>query len=610
MRSPETQELYDIFNGRIQYVVPIYQRAYVWSEEENWAPLWDAIEDAADRYLEDPGAQGHATHFLGAIVLEQLHSEPGGVDRRIVIDGQQRLTTLQAIFVAASEVATEVGADDTANELSELTLNQARAATGDLRFKVWPSKRNRVEFKSVIDPELSAAENGRGIRGAFSFFKARFREWLNEEEQGGPTPQQRVEALRVCLDSLLYVVSINLDESDNAQVIFETLNATGTDLTALELSKNALFLQAERETPDGVDALHEESWEPTFEKEGDDYWEAEVRQGRLRRARSDLFLMHWLNMRLAPPKGVRATQLFETLRRDVLRGDEAPTMTEFIPELCADAQIMRSFDDFEAGTPEALFFERLSAIDTTTLLPLALLLFRSEEITTERRRRALAVLESWLVRRAILRYTSKNYNGVLASLLGRVKADLSAADDVIFEELRSADAATTLWPGDEEVRERLEHKEVYNYISRDKLRMLLEAVERDVRDPSKTEPIHVPAGLSIEHALPQEWESHWPVDVNAPDLEAATEARSAHVHRLGNLTLVTQPLNSSLSNAPWDQKRAELKKRSVLLLNQHLCDEGSWTEDDIDLRGRDFADRIIRTWPGAQSDHWNAMQAS
>ena len=101
--------------------------------------------------------------------------------------------------------------------------------------------------------------------------------------------------------------------------------------------------------------------------------------------------------------------------------------------------------------------------------------------------------------------------------------------------------------------------------------------ELDVRDPARTEAISIPAGLSIEHALPQSWEDHWPLP-GGDEADQLRLDRQAHVNRLGNLTLVTQPLNTTLTNAPWTKtaaspvgKRDKLAKRNVLLINQHLC---------------------------------------
>ncbi len=604
VQQPTTQTVYDLFNGRIQFIVPVYQRAYVWNEAENWGVLWDDIADTAERYIADPTAHIRYRHFLGPIVIDQQPVEAGGVDPRLVIDGQQRLTTLQIILSAAAKVAEEYRATAVSQELTELIFNRGRTAEGDLRFKVWPSRRDRKAFLGIV--ESGAASDGVGIPGAWRYFHDRIDEWVTDDgEADDDRRNQRIEALQTCLDSLLYVVSINLDESDNAQVIFETLNARGTGLGALDLVKNAIFLQAQR-TNARAETLHDNHWEPTFE--ADDYWLEEVRQGRERRARADWFLMHWLALELG--QVVRADRLFDSFRKDVLRSNLPPSMEELVPRLCQDARIMRSFDNFNPGTPEALFFSRLEALDTTTMLPIALLLFRSAYLDRARRRRALAALESWLVRRAILRLTAKNYNRTLTSLLTVIKNDLDHADEAVVRELRSSQAAPAVWPSDDDIRARLQDGDLYSYVSQPRVRMLLEACELDVRDPVKTEAIALPASLSIEHALPQSWEEHWPLP-DGDDPEQLRLDREAHVNRLGNLTLVTQPLNSSLSNASWfssvtspHSKRAELAKRSVLLINQQLCQYENWNEQLIDARGAELTDRILRTWPGPEAKTW------
>jgi hypothetical protein len=318
--------------------------------------------------------------------------------------------------------------------------------------------------------------------------------------------------------------------------------------------------------------------------------------------------MHWLALELG--EVVRADKLFDTFRRDILHREGAPPMTDLVPRLCRDAEIMRSFDAFDVAGPEGRFFSRMETMDTTTMLPVALFLFRTEELTQKRRLRALAALESWLVRRAVLRLTSKNYNRTLASLVGAVKGEGERADEAIVRVLRFSQAATARWPSDDEVRTRLEQGEMYGYVGQPRVRMLLEACELDMRDSPKTEVVALPSGLSIEHAMPQNWPENWSIG-EGEETNVATENREAHINRLGNLTLVTQPLNSSLSDAPWrtdelrqHSKRDELAKRSVLLINHSLCEHQDWNEQSIDERGADLATRILRSWPGPNSDFW------
>jgi GNAT superfamily N-acetyltransferase len=195
--------------------------------------------------------------------------------------------------------------------------------------------------------------------------------------------------------------------------------------------------------------------------------------------------------------------------------------------------------------------------------------------------------------------------------LGRVVADLvqthrGVADDQLVDRvetfLRTLSAASTYWPGDAELRAALLVEPAYRRYKRGRLRMLLEAVEDHLRGyttggASKTGTRVPRSGLPIEHLLPRSWRDHWSVD----GLEAEVE-RDAHVHRLGNLTLITSSLNSSISNGPWlgdKGKRTALDKHDVLLMNREIrqVSAGGWTEVLIDARTQEVLDALVATWP-------------
>jgi len=585
-----------MFSDRVHYEVPIYQRPYVWGEEEQWQPLWEDVNEIATRHL---AGSDQLAHFLGAIVIELASAEPGRVKRYTVIDGQQRLTTLQ-ILVAALRDAAESRDPSRVDEIGRLLHNEGRHTEGELRLKVSPSEHDRPAFRATIESNGASAEDGKeGISGARQFFSAKVAEWIDDaadEEK----KSERLDALQDTLEGLLQVVAIQLDGTSDAQVIFETLNSRGADLTSLDLAKNALLQQAGREQDErAVADLHATHWQPTL---GDaDYWLEEVRQGRYTRERADLFLMHWLTMRTGKPP--RVQRLFADFRRDVLRADPPPAAATVIVELGKYARIYRSFDSFDRDSVEGHFFWTLDQLDTTTLLPVAMLLFGATELNDERRRRALQALESWLVRRMILGATTQHYNRLLAALLSTLheQEDLSDADKVIIEALRGFTNPTDTWPDDNAVRARLVEEPVYGWINQRRVRLLLDACEHQIAASNKTERIAIPAGLTIEHALPQNWRVNWrpsPSD----DPEAADEERELHIHRLGNLTLVTQGLNSSLSDAPWSVKRVELAKRSQLLVNQRLCNHDEWNEALIDARGRELAGYVLASWPGPGAD--------
>ena len=373
-------------------------------------------------------------------------------------------------------------------------------------------------------------------------------------------------ALRVALSELLKLVSIRLEEGDNPQVIFETLNARGTPLIALDLLKNTVFLAADNEGADTGEAYYQH-WAPELDLE---YWRANRRQGRLFTKNGDLFLQYWLIAELAEP--VPATELFKTFRERVLQPASCPPMTELIPRLVRDARTLRELDSAPPESPEGRFYRLLDLLDTTTMMPLALILLRSPEISAERRANALAVLESFLVRRMLCGWTSKNYNRLAASLVGEINKDLAHADEILSQRLATETAPANVWPTDAAVSETIETKPVYGHRRQDRLVMVLWEIEQYLRrrDTKAEQGLQKPPKLTLEHLIPQSWAEHWPLDETHDDPE---EWRNAHVHRLGNLTLTTGQLNSSLSNGPWyapeakQDKSRGLPKHSLLKLN-------------------------------------------
>lgn len=599
--KPETRTVTELFERDVRYSVPLYQRPYVWTEEKQWEPFWEDILVLLNHQLSESwNAEGFFTHFLGAIVLEQVTQAPGEIPLYTVIDGQQRLTTLQIVLAAARRSAFEHEAKNDAGILHDLVMNDERKTSGDELFKVWPTNANRAAFKAVMHPDGPQTERKDDpenlIDEAYDYFSARLAEWV-DEEQDADQKSARLNTLRVTLGDLLKVVSITLEPGDNAQVIFETLNARGTPLLALDLVKNAVFLEADRQDLP-VDALYEEVWKPELDS---DYWREDRRQGRLFRAQGELFLMHWLGMKLR--RVIPATELFTTFRTEILQREPKPEMEALIRELCRDAAILRSFDTQPPGSLEATFFERLENLDITTVMPLILLLFREPAITPERRRRALRMLESWLVRRSLMRLTTKNYNQEVAALLGRITEDAETADDVILEHLRSSASDVNRWPTDEALIKSLSERDAYGSIKSTRLVMVLSAVEK-LLYTSKVEALPVPEGLSLEHLMPQEWDKNWPIPpiLDPSQLEEAREGRERRIHRLGNLTLVTIPLNSAMSNSDWQTKKRELNKGSKLLLNTEILEAypHAFTDGDIDARTSVLAGRICTIWQGPE----------
>jgi|GEM_PF-1413220 len=239
------------------------------------------------------------------------------------------------------------------------------------------------------------------------------------------------------------------------------------------------------------------------------------------------------------------------------------------------------------------------------MLPIALLLFRDSDVDEERRRAVLATLEDFLVRRMICGWTTKNYNRLAADLVGAIKSNSPTPDTAVEDFLVRQDAPANKWPTDSEVRDVLQGKSLYGFWRQDRLVMILWEIEKRLRaQDSRTEQdLTRPKDLTLEHVLPQTWEEHWPLDESAEDPRVR---REEHLHRLGNLTLTTGELNSSLSNSPWsvpeaaNDKRRALVRHSVLRLNSNLVEENpdGFDETAIDLRGERLAGEVLAIWPG------------
>lgn len=146
-----------LFDGKVRYEIPAFQRPYVWDEESQWAPLWADIVRVAERVVRadsDNATAQIAGHFLGAVVYESKPPVVGDVTRHVVIDGQQRTTTLQILLDAIHQVLVERGHDDLAEDLEGLILNKASTFKGKPeRFKLWPLRGDRAAFSQAMDPQ-------------------------------------------------------------------------------------------------------------------------------------------------------------------------------------------------------------------------------------------------------------------------------------------------------------------------------------------------------------------------------------------------------------------------------------------------------------------------
>lgn len=589
-----------LFQEQISYRIPPFQRAYAWGEGVQWKPLWEDVRGVAERFLNNE----KRPHFMGAIVLQLQQSNTGEVTKRLVIDGQQRLTTLQLLIKATEQVFQSQ--DDTirATRLLKLTTNQESHWGADHRNETKIRQSNSYDqraFHTVITDHNSSDQNkSLRIIEAYQYFEVAVRDWLNQE------PEDRIaraDALEEALTKYLQIAAIDLDQDEKPHVIFETLNARGEHLTQSDLIKNTVMFEANI-----TDDLHKarEIW-GMFE---DQWWQKEADE-TLKRPHIDRFLNHWLIMRTRREVLVdEVARRFRNYIETKTRVGVQVSIEDVAEDIRKAGQIYRNLETIRIPEIETSL-KRLKVMKLGVVTPLLLWLYTSE-VSEEQRRRGVEALESCLVRQMLCGMSSNNLNRVVVSTLSylhnpsRMKDLLNAMDKMTNQDLTDPSdiiiASFDLhqqWANDRELYECLTSQPMRGAVARK--RLVLEAVEKHLRG-DKAEPLGDTSKLTVEHIMPESWQQNWSLPPDKEEAEA-TNDRDDAVKSIGNLTLVTGKLNSKLKNNPWDEKRKTLGNHSGLFLNKQLLSDApdDWDEAAIEKRSSDLAKVIMQIWKSAEA---------
>jgi hypothetical protein len=397
--------------------------------------------------------------------------------------------------------------------------------------------------------------------------------------------------------SLFRVVVIDLDDNDDAQVIFEVLNGRQTPLSAADLVKNLLFLRVERLASQDPDALYERYWSP-FDNS---WWKVEVGRGHAARRRTDTLLAAWLTA--ATGEEANAGRLYSQIRRYIQKG--GGDVIAIIAEIAMYAREYRvvAGQDPEPNLRVREAYRRITALGVTTAVPL-LLWLRTEranlgEVAHEE---AVVAVESWLIRRALIGAQTRGYGPIFAEVLDSTRNASERGESILVRlkgELLERPAKDG-WPSDGVIIDTFLTRPFYMLDGQPRLRLFLGAIDALLRE----EDPRIEAGeiayddLTIEHVIPQSWPEYWPVaGATGEERLIASQTRAAAIHRIGNLTLTTKTLNPAMGNDPWAAKREALRDSSLLVLNQELIKEPAWDESAIDARARHLADVACRIWP-------------
>jgi uncharacterized protein with ParB-like and HNH nuclease domain len=562
-----------IFEKKLCLEVPLFQRQYVWSQAQQWEPLWEDLVRKFVEYLD--GRTDTPVHFLGAMVLDQKQTPTTHVERRQVIDGQQRLATLQIFLAAFRDLCREAKCEELANECDSFILNKGMMANPTVeKFKVWPTQVDRAQFSDVIASGSRAALEKKHpltrrpyarkynprprMVEAYLFFYSQLSEFfigtaLEPAYVADQPLATRLEESLKALKSALKVVVIDLDRDDDAQVIFETLNARGEPLLPADLLRNYIFLRAAR-LGEPQEELYNEYWK----RFDDAFWRHEVRQGRLTRPRSDLFMQHFLASRQTIDIPVK--HLFVEYKFWIQKERPFATVRDELATLARQGEDFRRILEPKKDDvvfPLVSFLERF---DISTAYPL-LLHFFDIGLSDEQWQVISRILESYLLRRAVCNLTNKNYNRIFLVLTRLLRRD-GTSPEAVLKYFMNLSGDSTMWPRNDAFQAAWKSQHAYLALQNLKIVHILRRLN-DSYLTNMNERIDINSPLTVEHLLPQNWLEHWPLAdgskgftqqelwaVQADDPRAkTTNLRNSLLQTMGNLTILTQPLNSSISNS-------------------------------------------------------------
>ena len=545
MKASETR-LQPIFEGTKQYVIPLFQRPYSWTKKE-WGTLFADLQEIAS--LEEPRA-----HFLGSIVTLPTVSVPEGVAKYMLIDGQQRLTTILIILTAIRDLARAAGNDGLADEINlTLIVNQFKN-DGD-HHKLLPTQGDRKAFCDIVMETSDGTDSH--VWKAYSYFKSAIK--------ARDLPIERVKKI-LCND--LSVVSIVLDPDDNPHLVFESLNAKGRPLSAADLIRNYFFMRIH---VDQQDIVYDKRWKPMETALGTNLTEC---------------IRHYL---MKDGKVVRREDVYFVLKEGVTK-ENAP---ERLSDLARFAGYYERFlyPDREPDPDIEAAIERFNRLQANSAFPFLLNCFEDYHLGNLSKEDLLSVfktLENFLVRRFVCNIATKNLSSIFPAVYQQAKSQQAKSNSGIsFPRALCLVLQTKGYPRDAEFRSRLVDGKLYGSGDQAlKTKLILETFESSYGHKEETSL----SALTLEHLMPQTLTQSWK-NALGKDWQ---EVHELYLHTAGNLTLTGY--NPELSNYDWSRKRAILID-SKLELNKYFATKECWGREDIEQRSRELSEMAIRAWP-------------
>lgn len=579
--------------------IPFFQRGYVW-DITNWE---DILTDLLD--LEK-------SHFLGSLILKQQEKQTGKPKQVLVIDGQQRLTTLSVLLRAIYNSFDKDTQKNCEPSLRTFLFFKKNQTDKNYFVKIEHSKIDKKYFQRIINNEITDEEyNSIVIENPATKTQSKhnkvlqcfkyFTEKLKEIEE-----QKRVDLFNRLLDQENKIlVIIDLSEKEDEQAIFDTINSAGVRLSSADIIKNALFQKALDlfDNVEEVETLYKEKWENVFSLDEDaiNFWDTPRATGRLMRDNIEI-LLHSISVIKGffdPDKHTLSdlSNLYKNYISKISKDD----LKKFVEEISKYAKLFREkilvFNGntlFSFQDNYARLFHILSVCEISTFHPYILWLFFEYDSNETKLLEELHKVEKLVVRRMITKSETKSYNKMCKEFI----KDNSSIDTKLAEQTND------------------EVKNGLTSIINKNATLLLFWVELYRRANDNMQSIkELKYNYSLEHIMPQKWEEYWSnvavVDADGnpiTDKNVAKKERYSKIYQIGNMTLLNSSLNTSLRNYEFDKKiNGEGRKKGI----KHYADLGItrddiltpyergdkiWNEKKIIDRTESLAKDIIKIW--------------
>ena len=538
MQAKQTK-LQDIIEGTKQYVVPLFQRTYSWTSKE-WEILWKDLVELCE--METP-----RTHFIGSIVNMPTVSVPEGVAKYLLIDGQQRLTTIFIILTLLRNKSREKNprfADEINNTL---LVNQYK--DGCDHYKLMPTQVDREAYQNLIIGNPNEEENQ--LAKAYTFFEKKLRQVELEPEK-----------LKKVITSYFSVVSIVLDADDNPYLVFESLNAKGRTLTQADLIRNYFFMRIHVDKQEEIYKIY---WLPMQTALDKDLTE---------------FIRHFL---MKDGNIIKQDEVYYALKAKVSEKNAIDYLKELKKYSAYYQKLKRP--EFETEPELEKMLKRLNRIEVTTSYPMLLNFYNNYvdgKIDKNCFVTILKTLENYLIRRFVCNFATNQLNKIFPTIYPQIQSKYSENISEGFKTILQ----TKGYPKDNEFFLRFRDTKFYGGGDRvAKTKLILETLESS---HNHKETVYF-ENLSVEHVMPQTLSEWWQKHLG----EDWDETHELYLHTIGNLTLTAY--NSELSNDNYPTKKKTLSE-SHLEINKYFADVNQWTRTEIGDRAEVLAKKALEIW--------------